>query len=58
MPCSIFPKASAAVDLSGVTGHFQWKGMVAMKLSQELLAAAFHTQAWINMSCEKPASAR
>jgi len=56
MPSSIFPKVFVAGDLSGVTGHFQWKGMVAMKSSQESPAAAFLTQVWINISCEKPVS--
>lgn len=57
MPSSILPKVSAVWDLSGVIGPFQWKGMVAMKSSQESPAAAFHIQSWINMSCKKHASA-
>ena len=56
MPSSTLPKAFAIVGLSGVTGPFQWKGMVAMKSSQESPAVAFHTQAWTNISCDKPAS--
>lgn len=57
MPSSTLLKASATVVLSGVTGHSQWKGMVVMKSNQESLAVGFHTQAWTNISCEKPAYA-
>jgi hypothetical protein len=57
MLSSTLLKVSAAGVLSGVIGHFQWRDMVAMKSSQESPVADFPIPAWINMSCERLASA-